>query len=81
MSTAVPDHLALAELLERRQGGLACVLSDPQFDAKPAITFAERTGVAVIELDPLGNQVELGESGYRRFLQGFVDTFVACLQR
>lgn len=81
LSGAKVGARSLAELLEHGEGGLACVISDPQFDVKPALTFAERTGVTVIELDPLGSQVELGESGYRRFLQGFVDTFVECLQR
>lgn len=77
---------SLAKLLDQGEGGLACILTDPQFNAKPAVTFSERTGLPMLPLDPQGYEIPLNrESGqpfiYQRFLQTFVNTFTECLQQ
>lgn len=71
----------LAQLLARSRGKkpLACVFSDPQFDPAPAKQLADRIGVPVIKLDPLGSDTTLGASSYRRFLRHFASKVVECL--
>ncbi len=68
-----------ALLAKAQEMQLGCVLTDPQFDTAPAQQFAKRTGVRVIELDPLGADIEPGPSGYKRFFQRFADRFEMCL--
>ncbi|MGS2723486.1 metal ABC transporter solute-binding protein, Zn/Mn family [Porticoccus sp. GXU_MW_L64] len=71
----------MSALLNKKGEGTACLLTDPQFDAKAANTFSARTGVKQTELDPLGHQVAAkpGELNYRVFLDGFVEAFQECL--
>ncbi|MDM3870805.1 metal ABC transporter substrate-binding protein [Porticoccus sp. W117] len=83
ISGAKAGAKTMATLLAAKGQGsdIACLLTDPQFDAKAADTFSARTGVKQVALDPLGHQVATnsGELNYLAFLNGFVDAFQGCL--
>ncbi|MCV6606502.1 MAG: metal ABC transporter substrate-binding protein [Porticoccaceae bacterium] len=83
ISGAKAGAKTMATLLSAKEQGsdIACLLTDPQFDARAANTFSTRTGVKQVALDPLGHKVAApaGQLHYLTFLNGFVDSFQECL--
>lgn len=67
----------LRERLARQD--VACVFREPQFSPKAIATIVEGTGVAVGELDDLGNALPPGPNHYETTLRALADAVAACL--
>ncbi len=55
-----------------------CIFSEPQFNFKIIDTLIVGTNVHKGELDPLGQDKDLGANGYFILIDNLVDNFVAC---
>lgn len=71
----------LSELREAViQSKAVCVFSEPQFSAAVLQTITSGTSIRTAELDPLGQTIVPKKGAYLTFLEGFAETFKACLQ-
>lgn len=60
------------------QEKVRCIFSEPQFNYKIIDTLIAGTIVHKGELDPLGQDKDLGSNGYFILIDNLVDNFVAC---
>jgi zinc transport system substrate-binding protein len=61
--------------------GAGCILAEPQFPPRLLATVVENTDAKVVQLDPVGGELELGSEFYEALLRGMGSTFVDCLDR
>lgn len=60
---------------------ITCVFSEPQFDAKLVTLAVEGTNVRAAELDPLGANLEGGETLYNALIEQLTNNMVSCLSQ
>ncbi len=60
-------------------GQVGCVFTEPQVNSKAALQLASQLDAGTAELDPMGRQIALNAGSYLEFMDGIVETFVACL--
>lgn len=77
-----PGAKRLKELKEALgENKIACVFSEPQFDAKLVSLAIEGTNVQSAELDPLGANLDAGASLYIELVNQLTDGIVGCLSK
>jgi len=77
-----PGAKRLKELKEALgENKIACVFSEPQFDAKLVSLAVEGTNVQSAELDPLGANLDAGASLYIELVNQLTDGIVGCLSK
>lgn len=59
---------------------IVCLFVEPQFPRALAETVVEGTGVPLVEIDPLGVNLEPGPDAYRQLYLGLVRSFETCFQ-
>ncbi len=75
-----PGAKRLKELKEALgENKIACVFSEPQFDAKLVNLAIEGTNVQSAELDPLGANLEAGATLYIELINQLTEEIVSCL--
>ena len=75
-----PSPARVAEIRDRvAREGVACVLSEPQFDPGLVTAVTEGADVRTGALDPLGSTLEPGPGLYPRLLRELADTLARCL--
>lgn len=57
---------------------ITCIFSEPQFNYKIIDTLIKGTNVHKGQLDPLGQDANLGPNGYIVLMENLVDSFVTC---
>lgn len=60
---------------------IACVFQEPQFDPKIIKNLQEKHNVHVQEIDPLGNNEDLGKNGYLELLKKLASNIKLTLQK
>lgn len=77
-----PGAKRLKELKEAlNENNIACIFSEPQFDAKLVNLAIEGTNVQTAELDPLGANLEAGATLYLDLINQLTTGFVDCLSK
>lgn len=77
---ASPGARSVAMLKDRvAAGDVACVFSEPQFDADLVGVVADRTGLRVSVLDPLGAHLEPGAGFYAALMRDMAGQISDCL--
>ncbi len=61
-------------------GQVNCVFTEPQFDKSLLAAVATEDQIRLGELDPLGLEIDPGQSLYPLLLRQMADSFTACLQ-
>ena len=75
-----PGAKHLSELRQRVIDSQAvCVFSEPQFSSSVLDAVTAGSEVKIVELDPLGQDIEPQAGAYTVFLQRFADTVHSCL--
>jgi len=75
-----PGAKRLGELREKVETSQAvCMFSQPQFSSAVVEAIVAKTQAKVAEVDPLGQNIVLGEGAYKRFLDAFSQPFIRCL--
>lgn len=75
-----PGAARIAEIQDRlTDEGIVCVFREPQFSPRVIDTIIEGTDVRVGVLDPLGAELEPGQSLYGQLMNGIADGLVDCL--
>lgn len=76
---ARPSPAQLAEIRDAaKEGDVACVFAEPQFNPGLVATVAEGTGAGTAVLDPLGTGIETGPQFYPQLLVSLGDAVAAC---
>ena len=73
------ERAALKRLL--KDGSVKCVFYEPEYgrDAVESWLAQTSTGVSVMQLDPLGDDIAGGEGAYKHFMHELADGFSRCL--
>lgn len=75
-----PSPARIAEIQARvAEQGVACVLSEPQFDPGIVAAVMEGAEARTAVLDPLGSTLEPGPALYGDVIRGLGETLAACL--
>lgn len=75
-----PSPARIAEIRERvADEGIACVLSEPQFDQNLVATVMEGTPAKTAVIDPLGVDLEPGPDLYPQLLRNLATSLAGCL--
>ncbi|MHA7888086.1 zinc ABC transporter substrate-binding protein [Roseicyclus sp.] len=75
-----PSPARIAEIQDRvAEQGVACVLSEPQFDPGIVAAVMEGAEARTAVLDPLGSTLEPGPALYGDVIRGLGETLAACL--
>ncbi len=75
-----PSPARIAEIQARvAQEGIACVLSEPQFDPGLVATVMDGTAARTSVLDPLGSDLEPGPALYPQLLRNLATALSDCL--
>ena len=64
------------DLLQKQQ--VSCIFSEPQFNNKIIATLTEGINIYHGELDPLGQDIDIGPNGYFVLIDKLVNSFAAC---
>lgn len=76
-----PGPARIARIRQRiRATGAVCMFREPQFQSGLVATVAERTGVRVGQLDPIGIGLRPGPALYPDLLRGLADAVADCLE-
>ena len=76
-----PSPARVAEIQARiRDGGVDCVLSEPQFNPGLVATVLDGTEANTGVVDPLGSALEPGVGLYPELMKNMAKTLVECLQ-
>lgn len=62
-----------------KDGGIACVFAEPQFNQRIVKTLVDGTGVKIATLDPLGSAIKAGPEAYEALLLGLAREMHGCL--
>mgnify|MGYP005990151321 FL=1 len=73
--TPGPAHIAAL----RDIPDVACVLSDPEVDARWTTLVIEGTGAKTVRIDPIGAEIALGPNHYVDTMQAIADGIAECL--
>ena len=77
---AAPSPARIAEIRDRvAREGVACVLSEPQFNPGLVATVTGGTGVRTAVLDPLGSDLVPGPTLYADLMRGLATALAGCL--
>ncbi len=77
---AAPSPARIAEIRDRvAREGVACVLSEPQFNPGLVATVTGGTGVRTAVLDPLGSDLVPGPALYADLMRGLATALAGCL--
>ncbi|WP_371226163.1 zinc ABC transporter substrate-binding protein [Roseovarius sp. 2305UL8-3] len=75
-----PSPARIAEIQGRiADEGIACVLSEPQFNQNLVATVMDGTEARTAVLDPLGADIELGPEFYPQLLRNLANSLAECL--
>ena len=75
-----PSPARIAEIQSRvAQEGIACVLSEPQFNAGIVATVLDGTQAGTAVLDPLGSDLDPGPALYPQMLRNLATSLAGCL--
>ncbi len=57
-----------------------CVFTEPQFNPSLIKSVTKGTGVKLVELDPMAQDIDLATQGYKDFLLSLGSSYLACFQ-
>ncbi len=76
-----PSPARVAEIQETvREGGINCVLSEPQYNPTMVATVMDGTGASTGVLDPLGSNLDPGAALYPALITGLASELATCLK-
>ena len=67
----------MRHLMER--SGVVCVLREPQFSDRMALTITSGTDIKSVVADPLGADIEPGAEAYSKIMWGLANSLKECL--
>ncbi|NNL36212.1 MAG: zinc ABC transporter solute-binding protein [Silicimonas sp.] len=76
---AAPGPAGIEHLQKRvDEGGTECLLVEPQENDALVAAFAERTGMRIVRIDPLGLDLPVNADFYPALLASLADSFESC---
>lgn len=80
VNATAPGPQAMEAMREAAEGGVTCLISEPEISAGTVETLIEGTSVKTVSVDPVGRNLPQGPGLYPALLEGLATAYETCLE-